>query len=1482
MHKGFQRITAVLLSGALTFAAGGFGAFAREESARENLVINGSFENQLGALGDAWDGYWSPGKIEIKEGTEDFPAKDGDCYLEISGRNAQAICARQGVEMTAGIPYKISAYLRVPGSSGHDMKIYSSTKGAEEKNNLASVTVGSDWTEISAVFTPKQDGSYKFSFIDVSDVKSDVAEVYHFDDFRITSDYINNASVAVEGDGEIYVGSENVEKTYGVTVKSGGKIISGSYSVTWSVDASSENDGAFINADTGTLVIPPDFLGGSAAKTVAVTAEVEDFGITQSAVKTVTVREYLSPRQRVENQLAAMTDESYITDEDKDNITGNLKLKTAGDYGTEISWLSESPDIIDNNGILLADDGKAHTVTMTAYVSYADGDNTYSDEKEFTVTTAAGKNLISNGSFETEFENGRNSINRGETLGDWYANWAYVQRVEGNAYSGKYCTKISQRAAQYQCLEQKVALKKGIPYTISAYLRIDGSTGHSMKIYTPNKDAEGKSDLAFATVTDAWTRLSAVYTPTEDGDEFKFRFIDASTSDVAAEYYFDKFTVTSDYIKTAAVTVSGPESLIMPESGSKAETYSISVKNSSGDNYPPSCTVKWSVDDDARKKGVSIDSASGALLIPEGFLGNADSDKIVIKAEAEDFGFVRSVEKAIEVKAYVSPAEILAKELEALNVSDDIIGSSGNSSPECITKSLDLNSVGRFGGSIKWSSSQPDIIDDDGELRTLDADWHRVTMTAEVTYEGLSGKRSFEVIVQGRYNLVINGDFEESFGGTDTIAKNSYNGPWYANWAPAIRVNGDAQSGAYYVEIRDRSTRAQSLEQTVRLKAGKTYKISVWVRMPKGAENHSLILSADNNGTAMANVIATADEWKELSATKICTADEDFTIKIFDSSNDYAKIFYADNYSVTCNMMQSAEIDGFDSVRKPESGIKTREYAITALDSDGGKIAAPSVEWTLESAPNGVTLEKNVLSVDSNAESGEALLRAVVEYDGVILAARKTVKISDYLNEKAIVDLAAKKLAWERISNGQKQDNVTENLSLPQTAEADYGGESYSADVKWSSGNESALLSDGTVTRSAFETNTFTLTGRISMGEEERIVTYNITVPKLSNLADNPGFEADGTKWSGGTITDEKPYKGSKSLYCGERSATLENEYMRSDHIYYIEGYIMGAAPTSLSVTEKTSGKKIVEAAAESGKWSHFKADFTLRSDEKAYFEFSCGSAFYLDDVLICDITDEYSNALKLTIAAEADKTRSAADKARAAAELLPDCDRKTALLTRIGAIKFSSQTGGGGGGGGSSKSYASGIVKSGSYDQTQGKNPFADTIGHWAEDDIMFLYEKGIVKGKSDAAYAPEQPVTRAEFAALAVRAFNLRGSGNVIFADVPTDSWYADAVKAAASCSVINGDGENFRPLDNVTREEAAVMMMRAYRAVGKSAAVSTMRFSDSGEIAPWAAEDIGYAAGLGIINGTDSGAFMPKAELTRAQAAAIIRRMFDSVNN
>jgi hypothetical protein len=168
-----------------------------------------------------------------------------------------------------------------------------------------------------------------------------------------------------------------------------------------------------------------------------------------------------------------------------------------------------------------------------------------------------------------------------------------------------------------------------------------------------------------------------------------------------------------------------------------------------------------------------------------------------------------------------------------------------------------------------------------------------------------------------------------------------------------------------------------------------------------------------------------------------------------------------------------------------------------------------------------------------------------------------------------------------------------------------------------------------------------------------------------------------------------------------------------------------------------------------------------------------------------------------------------------------------------------------------------------------------------WASTSVNALKDKNIISGYEDNTFRPKQNITRAEFAQLILNLASATGfaieDGNVTFADVGANEWYASAISKVASAGIVNGKSDNsFFPLEQITREDAAVMI---YRLLSKELTFSDKaEFSDASAMSDYAKDSIACLAGAKIVNGTGDNAYNPKALITRAEAAQL---MFNAYN-
>ena len=189
-----------------------------------------------------------------------------------------------------------------------------------------------------------------------------------------------------------------------------------------------------------------------------------------------------------------------------------------------------------------------------------------------------------------------------------------------------------------------------------------------------------------------------------------------------------------------------------------------------------------------------------------------------------------------------------------------------------------------------------------------------------------------------------------------------------------------------------------------------------------------------------------------------------------------------------------------------------------------------------------------------------------------------------------------------------------------------------------------------------------------------------------------------------------------------------------------------------------------------------------------------------------------------------------------------------------------------------------------------------ADDIGgHFFETEMRFLNSKGILLGDDQGKYNPDHSITRAEFAAMIVRALELEPVqtaefskasevSEVIFTDVTNpDDWYYTPINIAYQSGIIKGKGDGtFKPTDPITRQEMAVMAFRAIQSKGIITTAANLTFADNHEIGSAYYDAVQRLVGLQIMQGNDDNTFSPLANSTRAQTAAVIYRMLNEINS
>ena len=181
---------------------------------------------------------------------------------------------------------------------------------------------------------------------------------------------------------------------------------------------------------------------------------------------------------------------------------------------------------------------------------------------------------------------------------------------------------------------------------------------------------------------------------------------------------------------------------------------------------------------------------------------------------------------------------------------------------------------------------------------------------------------------------------------------------------------------------------------------------------------------------------------------------------------------------------------------------------------------------------------------------------------------------------------------------------------------------------------------------------------------------------------------------------------------------------------------------------------------------------------------------------------------------------------------------------------------------------------------------PFIDVpVGTWYEDGVRYVYQKGLMAGTSATTFGPDVTTTRGMIATILWR---LAGSPQVdyimAFDDVAAGSWYAEAIRWAASEGIVSGYGDGkFGPDDIITREQMAAMLYRYAQYKGYDVSVgentNLLSYTDFESLSEYAIPAMQWAVGAGIISGTSASTLGPQGNASRAQVAVILMQFCEN---
>ena len=187
-------------------------------------------------------------------------------------------------------------------------------------------------------------------------------------------------------------------------------------------------------------------------------------------------------------------------------------------------------------------------------------------------------------------------------------------------------------------------------------------------------------------------------------------------------------------------------------------------------------------------------------------------------------------------------------------------------------------------------------------------------------------------------------------------------------------------------------------------------------------------------------------------------------------------------------------------------------------------------------------------------------------------------------------------------------------------------------------------------------------------------------------------------------------------------------------------------------------------------------------------------------------------------------------------------------------------------------------LKKGGTFQFSSDQVSFSDIAAVSNADEIIYLANRQVIKGRGNGTFGPNEEITRGQFAVMIARALNLQASGNATsFADTK-GKWYEKDIQALVEAGIAKGtSATTFNPEGKLTRQQAASLMANLLRYVefDVDSVLSRTPYVDASKIAEYARKDVGILNTLDIMTGNSKGEFSPTANLKRSQMAKVLKR-------
>jgi hypothetical protein len=182
--------------------------------------------------------------------------------------------------------------------------------------------------------------------------------------------------------------------------------------------------------------------------------------------------------------------------------------------------------------------------------------------------------------------------------------------------------------------------------------------------------------------------------------------------------------------------------------------------------------------------------------------------------------------------------------------------------------------------------------------------------------------------------------------------------------------------------------------------------------------------------------------------------------------------------------------------------------------------------------------------------------------------------------------------------------------------------------------------------------------------------------------------------------------------------------------------------------------------------------------------------------------------------------------------------------------------------------------------------NPFTDVKADaWYSAGVEYVYKHGLMNGTAEDKFSPDSSLTRAMLVTILYRYAEAPDTTALEnpFNDVPSGTWYTDAVIWAAKNGIVAGYGAGkFGPDDALTREQLAAIIER-YQKFSEKVPMDILmdrEYPDWDEISPYAKSAVNILTIQGLFSDIPGANFRPQEKAIRAEVAVILQRFLEAV--